>query len=62
MKNQNKIVFFIGLIVMITITIQFYWNHLQYKDNKQQVINEIQTSLDNAIDTYYIELSKMTRL
>ena len=60
MKNQNNIVFFIGLIVMITIAIQFYWNHLQYKDNKQQVLNEIQISLDNAIDTYYNELSKMT--
>lgn len=60
MKNQNSIVFFIGLIVMMTIAIQFYWNHLQYKDNKQQVLNEIQISLDNAIDTYYNELSKMT--
>lgn len=60
MKNQNRIIFFIGLIVIITIAIQFYWNHLQYKDNKQQVLNEIQTSLDNAIDTYYNELSKMT--
>ena len=45
---------------MITIAIQFYWNHLQYKDNKQQVLNEIQISLDNAIGTYYNELSKMT--
>src|SRR5690554_2519066 len=62
MKNQNKIVFFIGLIVMMTIAIQFYWNHIQYKDNKQQVTNEIQAALDNAIDTYYNELSKMTRI
>lgn len=62
MKNQNSIVFFIGLIVMMTIAIQFYWNHLQYKDNKQQVLNEIQISLDNAIDTYYNELSKITRI
>src|SRR5690606_6403320 len=61
-KNQKRIVFFIGLIVMITIAIQFYWNHLQYKDNKQQVINEIKTALDNAIDTYYNELSKMTKI
>src|SRR5690554_100136 len=60
MKNQNKIVFFIGLIVMMTIAIQFYWNYIQYKDNKQQVINEIQIALDNTIDTYYNELSKMT--
>lgn len=60
MKNQNRIIFFIGVIVIVTIAIQFYWNHLQYKDNKQQVINEIQTSLDNAIDTYYNELSKIT--
>src|SRR5690554_6353250 len=61
MKNQNKIVFFIGLIVMITITIQFYWNYIQYKDNKQQVINEIQDALDDAIESCYNELSKMTR-
>lgn len=60
MKNQNRIVFFIGLIVLLTIVIQFYWNYIQYKNNKQQVENEIQISLDNAVDNYYTELSKKT--
>lgn len=60
MKNQKRIVFFVGLIVIITIAIQFYWNYVQYKNNKQQVINEIQISLDNAVDNYYTELSKKT--
>ncbi len=60
MKNQNKIVFFVGIIVLLTIAIQFYWNYVQYKNNKQQVINEIQISLDNAVDNYYTELSKKT--
>lgn len=60
MKNQNKIVFFVGIIVLLTIAIQFYWNYVQYKNNRQQVENEIQTSLDNAVDNYYTELSKKT--
>src|SRR5690606_21579034 len=60
MKNQKRIVFFVGLIVVITIAIQFYWNYVQYKNNKQQVINEIQIALDNSVDTYYTELSKET--
>lgn len=60
MKNQNRIVFFVGLIVLLTIVIQLYWNYVQYKNNKQQVENEIQISLDNAVDNYYAELSKKT--
>lgn len=60
MKNQKRIVFFVGIIVLVTISIQFYWNYIQYKNNKQQIINEIQISLDNAVDDYYTELSKRT--
>lgn len=60
MKNQNRIVFFVGIIVLLTIVIQFYWNYVQYKNNRQQVENEIQISLDNAVDNYYTELSKET--
>lgn len=59
MKKQGKqIVYIIGLIVLVTITIQFYWNYTQYNINKQQVVNEVQISLDNAVETYYTEISK----
>lgn len=60
MKNQNKIVFFVGIIVLLTIVVQLYWNYIQYKNNRQQVENEIQIALDNAVDNYYTELSKKT--
>lgn len=58
MKNQNRIVCLIGFIVIITIAIQFYWNYQLFKNNRQQVINEVQIALDNAVDTYYTQLSK----
>lgn len=58
MKNQSKVVFFIGLIVVITIAIQFYWNYIQYKNNKQQVVNDVQFVLDNTVESYYTDLSK----
>ena len=58
MKKLNKIIYIIGIIVLITISIQFYWNYLQYNINKKQVVNEVQISLDNAVNTYYTELSK----
>ncbi len=60
MKNQNKILIIISLIVLITISVQLYWNYIQYENNKQQVENEIQIALDNAVDNYYTELSKKT--
>ena len=42
----------------MTISIQFYWNYKNYEQNKQRVLNEIQISLDNSIEAYYINLSK----
>ena len=38
---------------MITIAIQFYWNYINYKNNRTELINQIQLSLDNSIDAYY---------
>ena len=43
---------------MITIAVQLYWNYNNYLDNKQRVKNEIQNSIDTAIDEYYSDLSK----
>jgi len=60
MKKQNRIVFFVGVIVLITVAIQLYWNQIQYENNKQQVVNEVENALNNAVDDYYNELSKKT--
>lgn len=42
----------------MTIGVQFYWNFKNYEENKRQVTNEIQLSLDNAIEEYYSTLAK----
>ena len=46
------------LTIVTTISIQFYWNYKNYEQNKQRVINEIQISLNDAVNTYFTDLSK----
>ena len=48
----------ISTTIVITILVQLYWNRSHYLDNKQRVKNEIQNSLDIAIEEYYTNLSK----
>lgn len=59
MQNRNfkNILYFIGVVILITLTIQLYWNYKNFQAGKQQLINEVQTSLDNAIDAYYVDLA-----
>ena len=62
MKTQkyNWILYFISATIIMTIAVQFYWNYKNYQQNKQRVVNEIQISLDNAIEQYFVDLSKET--
>ena len=57
-KKQHWSLYFITATVVLTIAVQLYWNYNNYVDNKQRVKNEIQSSLDTAIDEYYTDLSK----
>lgn len=59
MRNRNfsSILYFISVVILVTLSIQFYWNYKNFKDGKQQLIREVQSSVDNAIDSYYIELA-----
>ena len=57
-KKQHWSLYFITATVVLTIAVQLYWNYNNYVDNKQRVKNEIQSSLDIAIDEYYSDLSK----
>ena len=43
---------------MATIGLQVFWNIKNYKENKIQLINEVQTAFDNSIEFYYVEDSK----
>jgi len=51
------ILYFISGVIIATLCIQVYWNYKNYELGKQQLINDVQTSLDNAIDQYYTELA-----
>ena len=48
------------VVILTTIGIQAYWNYKNYLTNKQQLINEVQISLDNAVDEYYTKLAENT--
>ncbi len=50
------------MVIVSTIAIQVYWNYKNYQTNKQQLINDVQTSLDNALDSYYENLAKKSTL
>ena len=48
------------VVILTTIGIQAYWNYKNYLTNKQQLTNEVQISLDNAVDEYYANLAEKT--
>lgn len=54
-NSYKRILYFIGVVISITLCIQIYWNYRNYQTGKQQLINEVQISLDNAVDQYYAE-------
>lgn len=57
-KKHRWILYLISFTIFATIAIQLYWNFKNYQQNKQRVINEIQQSLDNAVEEYYVTLTK----
>lgn len=60
-KHHYLLYVIIGVIVS-TIAIQVYWNYKNYLSNKQTFINEVQISLDKAVDDYYAKLATKTTI
>ncbi|WP_420551581.1 sensor histidine kinase [Tenacibaculum aiptasiae] len=60
MKNPKKhwILYLIIVTILTTLIVQFYWNYKNYEQNRQRVLNEIQISLDNSIEAYYVDFTK----
>ena len=58
-KKYQWIFYFITITIITTIGVQFYWNYKNYEENKQRILNEIQLSLDNAIEEYYASIQKV---
>ena len=61
-KKYRYILYIIIAVIISTIGIQTYWNYINYLNNKQQFMNDMHVSLDNAVDTYYTNLAKETTL
>jgi two-component system phosphate regulon sensor histidine kinase PhoR len=52
------ILYLIVVVILCTIGIQVYWNYKNYLNSKQQLINDVQISLDKAVDDYYANLAE----
>ncbi len=61
-KHYSYILYTIVLVILVTIGIQIYWNYKNYLINKQQLINDVQVSLDKSVDDYYTDLAQKTTL
>ena len=57
-KKYQWILYLIAVTIIATISVQFYWNYKNYEENKRQITNEIQLSLDNALEEYYSSIAK----
>ncbi|WP_299244283.1 HAMP domain-containing sensor histidine kinase [uncultured Aquimarina sp.] len=57
-NSYRNVLYFITLVILVTLSIQVYWNFKNYEASKRQLVNEVQISLDNAVDQYYIELAE----
>lgn len=61
-KKYQNILYLIVLVIVATVALQGYWNYKNYQLNKQQLITDVQTSLDKVVDDYYSELAHNTTL
>ncbi len=57
-KKYTWLLYLIITTIVISIGTQIFFNYKNYQKNKQQFINDVQISLDNATDLYYSELIK----
>lgn len=55
--KYKSILYLISAVILATLCIQVYWNYKNYQIGKQQLANDVQTSLDNAVDQYYTGLA-----
>ncbi|TGV02805.1 sensor histidine kinase [Flavivirga rizhaonensis] len=56
------ILYIIVFVILSTISVQVYWNYKNYLASKQQLINSVQASLDNAVEAYFADLAQTNTL
>ncbi len=60
--KYRKILYFISIVILLTLCVQGYWSYKNYESEKRQLITDVQISLDNAVDAYYTQLAKQNTL
>lgn len=58
--KYRKILYFISAVILTTLCTQVYWNYKNYRIGKQQLINDVQSSIDDAVDHYFTGLATET--
>jgi len=59
-QQYRAIIYFIGVVVAITLATQVYWNYKNYQEGKAQLVRDVQTILDKSIDDYYQQKASKT--
>ena len=59
---MKRILLLVILVITVTTAIQGYWNYKNYISSKQQFSNDIQLSLDTAVNNYFEDLAKKNTL
>jgi len=57
-SGYKTIVYFIAATILVTISIQVYWNVIHYQANKKEFINQVHTSLNNSVESYYATMAQ----
>ena len=61
-KKYKWLLYLIVITILLTIVVQCYWNYKNYQHNKLNFNNQVQISIDNALDTYYADLAEASEL
>ncbi|MDU8885848.1 HAMP domain-containing sensor histidine kinase [Yeosuana sp. MJ-SS3] len=61
-SRYRWILYIIIFVILGTIGIQVYWNYKNYLINKQQFVNDVQISLDNAVESYFANLAEVNTI
>jgi two-component system phosphate regulon sensor histidine kinase PhoR len=60
--KYRRILYFISIVILITVLVQAYWTYKNYQQEKNQLITDVQISLDQAVDSYYTRLARNNTL
>tara|TARA_R110002049_G_scaffold237340_2_gene410442 strand:- start:2510 stop:3979 length:1470 start_codon:yes stop_codon:yes gene_type:complete len=61
-KKYKWLLYFIVFTILLTVVVQGYWNYENYLKSKQSLNNDVQISLDNALDTYFADLAEYNHM